>query len=96
MAEKTHVKAASRGSAKHAGMPVYYFNVYNDDVTLDEEGTDLADDLAARAYAIKAARGLAADSASRGHLTVDDRIEIEDADHKLVATVTFGEAVEIR
>ena len=77
-------------------MPHYYFNIYNDDVTLDEEGADLADDHAAHAYGIKAARVLAADTASQGHLTVDHRIEIEDADHNPVATVTFGEAVEIR
>jgi hypothetical protein len=77
-------------------MSLYYFNVYNDDVTLDDEGAELADDHAAHAYAIKAARALAAETASKGHLTVADRIEIEDADHKLVGTVTFGEAVEIR
>ena len=34
-------------------MQLYYFNIYNDDVTLDEEGADLADDQAARAHAIK-------------------------------------------
>ncbi|MDQ0840018.1 DUF6894 family protein [Sphingomonas faeni] len=77
-------------------MPLYYFNVYNDDVALDEEGANLADDQAARAHAINAARSLAADTASKGHLTLNDRIEIEDADHRPVATVRFGEAVEIR
>jgi len=77
-------------------MPHYYFNIYNDDVTLDEEGADLADDQAARAYAVKAARSLAADTASKGHLTLDHRIEIVDADRKAVAAVRFGEAVEIR
>ncbi|MDB5692549.1 MAG: hypothetical protein JWO81_1612 [Alphaproteobacteria bacterium] len=33
-------------------MPLYYFNVHNDDVTLDDEGAELADDHAARAHAI--------------------------------------------
>jgi hypothetical protein len=77
-------------------MPLYYFNIRNDDVTLDEEGAELADDHAARIHAIAAARSLAADTASKGHLTLDHRIEFEDADHKLVGTVLFGEAVEIR
>jgi len=77
-------------------MPLYYFNIYNDDVTLDEEGANLADDQAARAHAINAARSLAADTASKGHLVLDHRIEIEDADHKAVGTVRFGEAVDIR
>lgn len=77
-------------------MPLYFFNIYNDDVTLDDEGADLADDQAARAHAIKAARSLAAETASKGHLALDHRIEIENADHQAVATVQFGEAVEIR
>ena len=77
-------------------MALYYFNIYNDDVTLDEEGANLADDHAARAHAINAARSLAADTASKGHLALDHRIEIEDASHKAVGTVRFGEAVEIR
>jgi len=77
-------------------MPLYYFNIYNDDVTLDEEGSNLADDQAAHAHAINAARSLAADTASKGHLALDHRIEIEDADHKPVRTVRFDEAVEIR
>jgi len=77
-------------------MPLYYFNVYNDDVTLDEEGANLADDQAAHAHAVNAARSLAADTASKGHLTVDHRIEIEDVNHTSVGSVRFGEAVEIR
>jgi hypothetical protein len=37
-------------------MPTYYFNIYNDDVTEDFEGVELADDAAAHAYGIVAAR----------------------------------------
>ena len=77
-------------------MPRYYFHVYNDDVTLDDEGAELADERAARAHAIKEARVLAAETVRHGHLTPDDRIEIVDADQNPVGTVRFGEAVEIR
>jgi hypothetical protein len=77
-------------------MPFYYFNVYNDDVTLDEEGRELADNHAAHAYAVKQARSLASDTVLRGHLVASHRIEIVDRDQKPVSTLRFDEAVEIR
>lgn len=77
-------------------MPLYFFNVYNDVVTLDDEGAELADDQAARAHAVKAARSLAADTVSQGHLAAHHYIEIVDKDRKPVATVRFDEAVDLR
>jgi hypothetical protein len=77
-------------------MPLYYFNVYNDDVTLDDEGAELADDHAARAHGVKAARSLAADTALHGHITAHHRIEIVDKDQRLIDTIRFDEAVEFR
>ncbi|HEY0103239.1 MAG TPA: hypothetical protein VGB60_07220 [Brevundimonas sp.] len=77
-------------------MPLYYFHINNDDVTEDFEGTELADDAAARAYAIAAARALAAETVHMGHLGLSHRIEVESADREKVMTVTFAEAVEIR
>jgi hypothetical protein len=76
-------------------MPLYYFNVYNDDVTLDHEGAELADEHAARAYAVKEARALAADTVLRGHLVRSHRIEIVDSDQSSVGAVRFDEAVDI-
>ena len=77
-------------------MPRYYFHIYNDDVTMDDEGAELADDEAARARAVKEARVLAADTVLHGHLTSHHRIEIVDAERNPVGTVYFGEAVDIR
>jgi hypothetical protein len=77
-------------------MPLYYFNVYNDDVTMDEEGAELADAHAARAYAVKEARVLAAETVQQGHLVGHHRIEIVDAEQNPVDEVRFDEAVEIR
>ena len=77
-------------------MPLYYFDIYNDAVTLDDEGADLADPRAAHAHAVKAARSLAAETVLHGHLSRSDRIEIRDADRGLVGSVTFGEAVDVR
>jgi hypothetical protein len=77
-------------------MPLYFFNIFNDDVTLDDEGAELIDASAARAHAIKAARSLAADTVSKGHIVGHHRIEVEDADHQLVDTVRFDDAVDMR
>jgi hypothetical protein len=77
-------------------MPRYYFNVENDDVTEDFEGAELADDRAAHAYAVVAARALAADTVSQGHLGLTHRIVIVNEARAPVDTVSFGEAVEVR
>lgn len=76
-------------------MPLYYFNIYNDDVTLDEEGADLADEHAARAYAVKAVRELAAETALHGHLVGHHRVEYVDAGQNVLGEVRFDEAVKI-
>lgn len=76
-------------------MPLYYFNIYNDDMTLDYEGTELADEHAARAYAVKAVRELAAETALHGHLIGHHRVEYVDAAQNPLGEVRFDEAVEI-
>ncbi|MES2338751.1 MAG: hypothetical protein V4537_11710 [Pseudomonadota bacterium] len=77
-------------------MATYFFNIVNDDVTEDPEGAELADDHAARAHAIIAARSLAADTVRLGHLGLDHRIEITNAAREVIDVVTFADAVEIR
>ena len=77
-------------------MPLYYFDIYNDDMTLDPEGTELADEQAARAFAVLQARSLAADTVMHGHITASHRLEIVDEDRNPVATVRFDEAIEFR
>ena len=77
-------------------MPRYYFNIYNDDVTMDWEGTELADDEAARAFAVLQIRSLAADTVMHGHIVGSHWLEIVDADRKPVGKMRFDEAVEIR
>ena len=76
-------------------MPRYYFNIYNDDITLDEEGVVLADEHAARAYTVKAVRELAAETALHGHLVGHHRVEYVDASQNPLGEVRFDEAVEI-
>lgn len=76
-------------------MPLYYFNIYNDDITLDEEGVELADEHAARAFAVKAVRELAAETTLHGHLIGHHRVEYVDAKQSRLGEVRFDEAVEI-
>ena len=77
-------------------MSIYYFNIRNDDVTEDFEGAELADAAAARAYAILAARSLAAETVAHGHIGLSHRIEIVNAAREPVDIVTFAEAVDVR
>jgi hypothetical protein len=91
-----HVGDGLAGSVYRLPVPLYFFDVYNDDVTLDDEGAELADEHAACAHAIKEARVLAADTVLHGHFTGSHRIEIRDANHNIIDQVLFGEAVELR
>jgi hypothetical protein len=77
-------------------MPIYFFNIRNDDRTDDFEGVDLADEHAALAFAVQAARSLAADTVGRGHLYTDHYVEIVDESRETIGKVTFGDAVVIR
>jgi hypothetical protein len=77
-------------------MALYYFNLFNDDVTTDDEGVELADDEAARAHAVKEARFMAADTVLHGHLTGSHRVEYVDEARKPIGSVRFDEAVNIR
>ena len=76
-------------------MPLYYFNIYNDDITLDEEGVELADEHAAHAFAVKAVRELAAETTLHGHLAGHHRVEYVDTAQKVLGVVRFDDAVEI-
>jgi hypothetical protein len=77
-------------------VPLYYFNVYNDDISIDPEGTDLADAHAARAFAVKAARSLASETVLHGHLVGSHYIDVVDENQGAVDKVRFDEAVDIR
>ncbi|WP_231462806.1 DUF6894 family protein [Sphingomonas sp. URHD0057] len=88
---------AKAGAPVYArAMPLYYFNLYNDAVTMDDEGVELADPEAARAHAIKEARHMAADSVLQGHFACSHRIEFVDGERAPVGAVRFDEAVEVR
>lgn len=78
-------------------MQRYFFHIYNDSDTPDEEGLELADASAAIARGTVEARNLAAESITQhGHLILSHRIEIVDETGTTVAVVRFGDAVTIQ
>jgi hypothetical protein len=76
-------------------MPRYYFNIYNHEVTLDDEGRELPDLGAARELALESARELVCESVHQGHLNLDHRIEVTDESGESVIVLTFREAFTI-
>jgi hypothetical protein len=78
-------------------MTRYYFHVFNDEETHDHEGQEFSDVQAACDRAHYEVRLLAAHSITEhGHLILHHRIEVEQPDGTKVATVSFGDVVEIR
>ena len=77
-------------------LPWYRFHVFNDEHTIDCDGTELRDLDAARAFAIKGARGIMADELqTKGEINLSHWIEIEDENGDMTV-VTFGEATKIK
>ena len=77
-------------------VPHFYFHVFDDYETPDDEGTDLRDVAAARLWAMKAARVLMCETlTNNGRVVLQHRIEIEDEDRSVVDKVLFGDAVDI-
>lgn len=78
-------------------MPRFHLNIFNGaGEAPDEEGQELADLAAARAEAIKGIRSLLAAEMSEGAIDLGGRIEIAEPGGRILATIPFGEAVEVR
>lgn len=74
-------------------MPRYYFNIFDDALSIDRQGAYLANECAARAHAVRTVRRLSAELAqdrpSAGHYFV----EYVDAAQKKLGAVRFDEDV---
>jgi hypothetical protein len=77
-------------------VPRFYFHLFNDVTSLDEEGVELPNVQTAIQQAGANARHMAAQSVIEGHLTLNHRIEVMDEAHKNVCTVRFRDVVEVR
>jgi hypothetical protein len=77
-------------------MPRFYFHLFNDMTSIDDEGIELPDEAVAMERAANITREMAADSVRRGHLILDHRIEVADEHGDTIGTVHFRDVVEIR
>ena len=78
-----------------AGMPHYYFNLFDDDVTIADEGLPFDDDAAAMEHAVAEARAIAADAVLQGRFVGSHYIEVREERRGVVGRVRFDEAVEV-
>lgn len=62
----------------------------------DEEGIEIDDEQAAYQVALENIRSIVAEEARRGLLDLDGRIDVADAEGKLVLLVPFVEAFDLR
>lgn len=76
-------------------MPRYFFHLYNHLEVRDEEGKQLPDLEAAKAFAIENARDVMTSNIVQGEICLSHRIEIEDAQGVLVAVVYFRDALTV-
>lgn len=76
-------------------MPHFFFHLYNDVISMDEEGVDLPDLEAAHANGIKEAREMMRETVAEGRINFSHRIDIADESGVVLDSVTFGEAVTI-
>lgn len=77
-------------------MPVYFFHLRDgDDVLLDPDGRALSGPESIAECALAEARALIGDEARLGRIRLDQRIEVEDAEGRVVHRLPFAEAVEI-
>lgn len=76
-------------------MPKFFFHIFDDAVSRDEDGIELADARAARQTALEGARALICDQVKTGQLKLHHRIEVEDEQGGPVLALTFGDAIRI-
>lgn len=77
-------------------MPRYYFHLFNDITSMDEEGLELPNAALAMQRAIPMAREMAAESVMQGHLVLDHRIEVANERGFTECVVYFRDVVEVR
>lgn len=76
-------------------MPRYFFHLHNDMDVTDEEGADLPDDAAARAYAVASIREVATESIATGCLDLGHYIQIVRDDGTVLQRLRFGDAISV-
>ena len=76
-------------------MPRYFFDLYNDTITKDEEGAELENVAAARAKAVEYAQGMAAAEVLKGGLNLTHFIAVKGENRQPLFVVRFDETVKV-
>ena len=76
-------------------MTRYFFHLHDNVDCEDEEGVELPDEKAAKAFALVSARDMASVEVKHGRLNVDHYIEIRADDGRHVGDMLFREVVTI-
>jgi hypothetical protein len=76
-------------------MPRFFFHLYDDIVSIDEDGRELADIKAARDVAVGEAREMMTETILAGRINFSHHIDVADETGALVATVVFRDAVTV-
>jgi len=77
-------------------VPRYFFNVYDDVIARDEEGVELPNESAARIQALIGARDIIAEQVKHGYFVRSHWIDVADGQGKVLFSVTFEDAVDIK
>lgn len=78
-------------------MPRFFFHVYNGHGdTLDEAGSELESQAAARQLAVDSVRSMVSEDARRGVIDLEGRIDVKDTSDNLLLRVEFVQAFDVR
>lgn len=76
-------------------MPRFFFNLINSERIVDDEGSELPDVEAARAYAITSAREIIREDLAKGELPLSLCFRVIDENGAVAFTLPFSDAVTI-
>jgi Domain of unknown function (DUF6894) len=76
-------------------MPRYFFHLYNDIITMDEEGRECPDLASAQENAVREAREMMLEPLLAGRIDLSHRIDIADESGAVVASVAFKDVVAV-
>lgn len=77
-------------------MPRFYFHLYTDSTSCDDEGKEFPDLPAAWQQALTYARDMAAVTVREGYLNLSHRIDVADKAGEVLATLSFRDVVQIK
>lgn len=76
-------------------MPIFFFHLFDDMVSMDEEGKDLPSLEAAHEVAVSNVRDMACAEVLKGSLHLDHRIDVTDRSGEVIDTVCFADVVQV-